>query len=60
MKRIQNMARSNYTGEAASTEASAESDKTYAEQPSRLQGQWGTAMDMTTENTIDSEQNETR
>ena len=54
------MARSNYTGEAASTEASAESDKTYAEQPSRLQGQWGTAMDMTTENTIDSEQNETR
>ena len=54
------MARTNYTGEAASTEAAAEPDTAYAEQQSsRLQGQRESAMDMATENTIDSEQNET-
>lgn len=53
------MARTKYTREAASPEAAAESEKAYAEQQSRLQDQQDTALDMATENAIDSEQNDT-
>ena len=52
------MAKTNYSGEAAAPEGALESDNTYTEQQSRLQDQRDIAMDLATDITPDSEQNE--